>query len=61
MKKPMPPCKDCRDRQVGCHAACEKYREFTEANDKYRAESDKIEIRDYIRDRQADARTKHHR
>lgn len=22
------PCKDCSDRQVGCHSACEKYLDF---------------------------------
>ena len=23
-----PPCKNCPDRQVGCHAGCEKYKIF---------------------------------
>lgn len=23
-----PPCKDCPDRTVGCHAGCEKYKAF---------------------------------
>ena len=27
-----PPCKDCPDRSVTCHANCEKYREFATAN-----------------------------
>lgn len=22
------PCKDCQDRVVGCHAACERYKQF---------------------------------
>lgn len=22
------PCKDCSDRQVGCHGSCEKYRAY---------------------------------
>lgn len=22
------PCKGCTDREVGCHAGCERYREF---------------------------------
>ena len=22
------PCKDCKDRVVGCHGKCEKYQEF---------------------------------
>ena len=25
-----PPCKDCPDRQVGCHGKCGKYAEFSE-------------------------------
>jgi len=31
MAKPQSPCKDCTDRYVGCHAACEKYDAFEEA------------------------------
>lgn len=23
-----PPCKDCKDRSVGCHGTCEKYKEY---------------------------------
>ena len=30
-----PPCKDCPDRQVGCHSTCEKYL-------LYKSELDKI-------------------
>lgn len=22
------PCKDCKDRFVGCHSSCDKYKEF---------------------------------
>ena len=25
------PCKDCGDREVGCHSSCERYIAFTEA------------------------------
>lgn len=28
-KKKIPPCKDCLDREIGCHAWCEKYREWS--------------------------------
>lgn len=28
-----PPCKDCPDRQVGCHAKCEKYIAFRREKD----------------------------
>ena len=24
-RKPQSPCRDCSDRQVGCHSDCEKY------------------------------------
>lgn len=26
----VPPCKDCADRVLGCHAGCEKYHAFRE-------------------------------
>lgn len=25
-----PPCKDCKDRKVGCHSICEKYIAYDE-------------------------------
>lgn len=25
MREPKSPCKDCSDRQIGCHSECEKY------------------------------------
>lgn len=28
------PCKDCKDREVGCHGKCEKYKVFVEENRK---------------------------
>ena len=31
MPKTPVPCKDCPDRRVGCHAECEKYREYDAA------------------------------
>lgn len=27
-------CKDCTERQVGCHAKCEKYKEFVAENER---------------------------
>ena len=27
-----PTCKDCADRQVGCHGKCEKYNAYVAAN-----------------------------
>jgi hypothetical protein len=28
------PCKDCKDRVLGCHSKCEKYKAFSEENKK---------------------------
>ena len=30
-----PPCKDCPDRKIGCHAKCEKYIAFRRERDEY--------------------------
>lgn len=34
--KPNATCKDCKDRTVGCHGTCEKYKAFEEENKKYK-------------------------
>lgn len=34
-------CKDCHDRQVGCHSTCEKYIEQKDIHEKEKAEKDK--------------------
>ena len=28
------PCKDCKDRHVGCHGKCERYKAFNDARPK---------------------------
>lgn len=33
---PKPPCYKCKDRRGGCHAECEKYAEFAEAQHLWR-------------------------
>ena len=33
------PCKDCKDRHVGCHSECEKYKEFADFNRKMHDEA----------------------
>lgn len=33
-----PPCKDCPDRTVGCHATCEKYLDFAAERERIRTE-----------------------
>lgn len=37
------PCKDCEDRQVGCHAKCEKYRLYKQELDGLK-KSDKQDV-----------------
>lgn len=38
-KRPTPPCtKDCPDRSGTCHGSCQKYLEFVEANELFKAE-----------------------
>lgn len=36
MKQPKRPCYNCKDRRGGCHAECEKYAEFAEAQHLWR-------------------------
>lgn len=33
------PCKDCEDRNVGCHSKCEKYIEFKRMRDERKTEN----------------------
>lgn len=28
------PCRGCEDRKIGCHSACERYKEFVSENEK---------------------------
>lgn len=35
MQRPTSPCKECEEREVGCHGRCEKYQA-------YRSELDKV-------------------
>ena len=30
--QPVAPCKDCQEREPGCHDRCEKYQEFQKKN-----------------------------
>lgn len=36
MPRQTAPCKDCKDRCVGCHSICQKYIEFQRINEKQR-------------------------
>lgn len=40
MEKRIAPCKECGEREVGCHAICERYKEWTDTN-----EAEKEELR----------------
>ena len=33
--KDKPPCMGCSDRQIGCHASCEKYKAWKQYSDEY--------------------------
>lgn len=33
LNKKIPPCKECKDRKIGCHGKCERYRQFREELD----------------------------
>lgn len=35
MKEPLAPCKDCKDRYVGCHEKCKAYLDFKEAHEEW--------------------------
>jgi len=39
------PCKDCKDRAVGCHSACKKYLDFKKTADetKEKIRKDKLD------------------
>lgn len=32
------PCKDCKDRQLGCHSKCKEYKAFAKRQEKLRQE-----------------------
>ena len=38
MQKPKAPCKDCKEREVGCHIRCEKYQQYVADNETYHRE-----------------------
>lgn len=38
MMKNKPPCKDCSERSVRCHAECERYKAYAAEREEIRAE-----------------------
>ena len=46
------PCKDCPNRQVGCHSTCEKYIEYKKESDRIREEKHaQNELKQFDRER----------
>lgn len=41
------PCKDCAERQIGCHSSCEKYQNFCRENEARREAERQAKILDY--------------
>ena len=33
--RPVPPCKECETREVGCHITCERYRHYMKKRQDY--------------------------
>lgn len=46
MSKPVPPCKDCEERQLGCHDICPKYQAFKREKFMYNLQLAKIKDKD---------------
>lgn len=36
MVKPTAPCMGCSDKYIGCHGICDRYKAYTEANEKFK-------------------------
>lgn len=46
-----PPCKDCKDRETGCHIVCERYRAFREEREAaYKRNAQQAEITGFVAD-----------
>lgn len=43
------PCKDCEEREIGCHSVCEKYQDYFKRNEerKQRIRDSKKALTDY--------------
>lgn len=44
--KPVNPCKDCTDRQIGCHSTCSKYKAYVDLNEAHKAQLREIQALD---------------
>ncbi len=46
-----PPCKDCNDREMGCHIVCEKYLAFREEREAaYAKNAQQAEVTAFVGD-----------
>ena len=46
-----PPCKGCKERQLGCHSTCERYAVYRQYNEKlYEERRNTRTVRDFITD-----------
>lgn len=53
------PCKDCPDREVGCHGECEKYKAYAEACAKQREKRrDENELHEGLEERHRREKTR---
>ena len=53
------PCKDCKDRAIGCHGTCEKYSEYRKQREKERELRYKKQQTYYVHG--AKSKDKHHK
>ena len=47
------PCKDCKDRFLGCHSKCDKYKDYKKKSEELndmKNKSENISMRGYIND-----------
>ena len=47
------PCKDCKDRFLGCHSKCDKYKDYKKRSEELndmKNKSENISMRGYIND-----------
>lgn len=47
MTRLIAPCKDCEERQIGCHSTCEKYLQYRALKDKQNKDRVKQAFQDW--------------
>lgn len=52
--QPVAPCKDCQEKELGCHDRCEKYQEFRKTRREFNQKMSEFGIyNSYVADRKA--------